>query len=105
MGAFRGLGDKPLSIAVLGMVEGNGHPYSWSAIFNGYDRDEMRKCPFPVIPEYLGKQPETAFGIAGAKVTHIGADLPDDAIHVAKAALIPNVLDHAEDAIGNVDAV
>ena len=23
--------------AMLGMVDGNGHPYSWSAIFNGYD--------------------------------------------------------------------
>ena len=38
------------------MSEGNGHPYSWSAIFNGYNRDEMKNCIFPVIPEYLNNQ-------------------------------------------------
>ena len=31
-------GGKPIRIAVLGLVDGNGHPYSWSAIVNGYDR-------------------------------------------------------------------
>ena len=37
------LGDKELRIGILGMTSGNGHPYSWSAMFNGYDRDEMIK--------------------------------------------------------------
>ncbi|RKY68211.1 MAG: oxidoreductase, partial [Candidatus Latescibacterota bacterium] len=33
---------KELKIAMLGMTEGNGHPYSWSAIINGdYDPEEM----------------------------------------------------------------
>jgi len=28
----------------------NGHLYSWSAIFNGYDRERMtRECPYPGI--------------------------------------------------------
>lgn len=31
------LGDKELKIGILGMTEGNGHPYSWSAMFNGFD--------------------------------------------------------------------
>ena len=47
------LGDKELRIGILGMTEGNGHPYSWSAMINGYDRDEMETCGFPVIPRYL----------------------------------------------------
>ena len=43
-----------IRLAMLGMTEGNGHPYSWSAIFNGYDRDLMtRECPFAGIPQYL----------------------------------------------------
>jgi|GEM_PF-4815020 len=31
----------PLAIhlGVIGMTEGNGHPYSWSAIINGYDSE------------------------------------------------------------------
>lgn len=26
-----------IRLAMLGMLEDNGHPYSWSAIINGYD--------------------------------------------------------------------
>ena len=91
-----------IRLAMLGMVDGNGHPYSWSAIFNGYDRRWMQECPFPVIPEYLFAQPEEAFGIRGAHVTHIWTDDPKDAEHVAKAARIPNVVARPEDVIGEV---
>ena len=99
------LNDNELRLAMIGMIEGNGHPYSWSAIFNGYDRDEMAKCPYAGIPTYLGKEPQASFGIPGVKVTHVWTDNPEDAVQVAKAALIPNVVKHAEDVIGDVDAV
>lgn len=102
---FQGLGDKELSIAMLGMVDGNGHPYSWSAIFNGYDPVGMQECPYATIPDYLGKQPKETLGISGARITHIWTDNPDDAHNVAKASLIPNVVERAEDVIGQVDAV
>ena len=37
-----------IRLAMLGMVEGNGHPYSWSIIFNGgYDR-ARRSQPAPI---------------------------------------------------------
>ncbi len=40
-----------IRLAMLGMVDGNGHPYSWSAIINGrYDAQVMADCGFPVIP-------------------------------------------------------
>ncbi len=26
-----------IKLAILGLTPGNGHPYSWSAMFNGYD--------------------------------------------------------------------
>ncbi|MEN6357440.1 MAG: Gfo/Idh/MocA family oxidoreductase [Armatimonadota bacterium] len=103
--------EKPLiknshiRIAMLGMVDGNGHPYSWSAIFNGYDKAEMAKCPFPGIPAYLNKQPKDTFGIADAHVTHVWTDDPADAVKVSKASLVPNVVAKAEDVIGEVDAV
>lgn len=95
-----------IRLAMLGMVEGNGHPYSWSAIINGgYDRNAMAACPYPVIPQYLGAQPDGALGIAGAKVTHIWCDDPTDSARVAKAALIPHIVSRPEDVIGQVDAV
>ncbi len=90
---------------MLGMIEGNGHPYSWSAIVNGYNPDAMASCPFPVIPKYLGAQPLESVRIAGAKVTHLWTDDPAEAPDVARASLIPNVIDSPEEVIGQVDAV
>lgn len=90
---------------MIGMIEGNGHPYSWSAIVNGFDPVAMAQCPYPVIPRYLGAQPSGSLGIPGAHVTHLWTDQPEDAPKVAAAALIPHVLARPEDAIGQVDAV
>jgi hypothetical protein len=94
-----------IRLAMLGMVDGNGHPYSWSAIFNGYDQEEMAKCPYAGIPAYLNKEPKEGFRIPGARVTHVWTDDPADAHRVAKASLIPNVAARPEDVIGRVDAV
>ena len=96
--------EKVLRLAMLGMVEGNGHPYSWSAIFNGYDPDSMARCPYPAIPRYLGNQPAATAGITGARVTHLWTDNPEDAPLVARASLIPHVVQRPEDVIGQVDA-
>lgn len=95
-----------IKLAMLGMVEGNGHPYSWSIIFNGrYDRAALDACPYPGIRDYIVKQPPARLGIPGAKVTHVWTDNPADAEDVAKVALVPNVAKRAEDVIGHVDAV
>jgi len=94
-----------IRLAMLGMVDGNGHPYSWSAMFNGYDEEAMATCPYATIPDYLGKQPKDTLQIPGARVTHVWADDPKDAEHVAKCSLIPNVAASATDVIGQVDAV
>lgn len=97
--------DQPIRLAMLGMVDGNGHPYSWSAILNGFDPEAMRACPYPVIPEYLEREPPENLGVPGVQVTHIWTDNPDDADKVAAAAHIPNVAKEATDVIGEVDAV
>ena len=90
---------------MLGMIEGNGHPYSWSAIVNGFDPAAMADCPYPVIPQYLGAEPAGSVRIPHARVTHIWTDEPAEARAVAKAALIPTVVDRPEEVIGQVDAV
>lgn len=97
-------GQPELRLAMLGMIEGNGHPYSWSAIVNGYNSAEMAKCPYAAIPGYLGKQPLENVRIPGARVTHIWTDDPADASKVAAASLIENVVANPEDVIGLVDA-
>ncbi|GHU74368.1 hypothetical protein AGMMS49992_15610 [Clostridia bacterium] len=99
------LNDKPIRLAMLGMVDGNGHPYSWSAIINGYRRELMKDCPYPGILTYLFREPASAFGIPGVQVTHIWTDDPADAEKVAAASCVPEVCAHPEDVIGKVDAV
>jgi len=94
-----------LRLAMIGMIEGNGHPYSWSAIVNGYHPAEMAKCPYAGIIAYLGKQPLESIRIPGARVTHIWTDDPGDAPMVAAASLIENIVSRPEDVIGHVDAV
>ncbi|MDI1334900.1 MAG: oxidoreductase [Lacunisphaera sp.] len=100
--------SNDIRIALLGSSPGNGHPYSWSAIFNGYNRDLLtRECPFAGIPQYLNKQPADALGIRGAKVTHICCigNGGFTAEHVAKCSHIPHVVAEPADVIGQVDAV
>jgi len=96
---------KPLRLAMLGMIPGNGHPYSWSAIINGYDREAMARCPYAGIPVYLGGQPHDQVRVPGVQVTHLWTDNPAEAPDVAKASLIPNIVAKPEDVIGHVDAV
>jgi predicted dehydrogenase len=97
-----------IRLAMLGCTPGNGHPYSWSALFNGYNREAMtRECPFAGIPTYLNKQPADSLRIAGARVTHIccTGDGGFTAEHVAQCSLIPHVVAQPTDVIGHVDAV
>ncbi|RMA65990.1 Gfo/Idh/MocA family oxidoreductase [Ulvibacter antarcticus] len=97
---------KKLNLGVIGISEGNGHPYSWAAIFNGFDHDEMSKCPFPVIPQYLSeeKYPED-FLVDLGEVTHVWSQDVEESNMIAKSAKIPHVVNKLEDMIGNVDAV
>jgi hypothetical protein len=94
-----------LRLGMIGLSEGNGHPYSWSAIFNGYDPIRMNQCPFPVIPEYLGKQKFPNDAIRGARVTHIWCQDKNISKDIAEAAKIEFVVDEFAEMIGKVDAV
>jgi len=105
MSAFP-LGGKDIKIAMLGMTEGNGHPYSWSIMINGgYDAAALSACPFPAIGDYIVKQPPETLGIKGVQVSHVWTDDPADAAKVAQVAQIPNIAGRAEEVIGAVDAV
>lgn len=99
------MANKVLNLGIIGLSPENGHPYSWSAILNGYCADAMKECPFPVIPEYLSKQSFPRDAIGGARVTHIWCDDVEAAESVSKAALIPNIVAEFEDMVGSVDAI
>jgi predicted dehydrogenase len=94
-----------IKIGIIGMSEGNGHPYSWAAIFNGYDKKYMNECPFPVIPEYLSKKEFPKDQINGARVTHIWTQSKSTSEHIAKASKIEFIVDKPENLIQSVDAI
>jgi predicted dehydrogenase len=97
--------DQPLRLAMLGMIPGNGHPFSWSSIINGYDPVALAQCPYPGITKYMGAHPPETVGIPGARVTHLWTDNPAEAPLVAATAKIPHIVQKPEDVIGHVDAV
>ena len=97
--------NKNINLGVIGLSEGNGHPYSWSAIFNGYDKNKMETCGYPVIPNYLNKQKFPDAKIKEGKVTHIWTQDINLSKHIASAALIENIVTDYKELIENVDAI
>ena len=96
---------RPLKLGIIGMSSGNGHPYSWSAIFNGYKSDAMENCGFPAIPRYLEKQQFPKDSISDANVTHVWTQDIAISNHLAAAANIANVVKDPADMIGQVDGI
>lgn len=96
---------EKLKLGIIGLSKGNGHPYSWSAIFNGYDPKYMKDCGFPVIPQYLSKKKYPDDCIQEANVTHIWTQDKKISEHVSKSSNIPNISEKPEDMIGEVDAI
>jgi predicted dehydrogenase len=95
----------PIRLGLIGMSPGNGHPYSWGAICNGYDPVQMEGCGFPVIPRYLEEQSFPDAAIRDVNVTHVWAQERGIAHHISKSALIPNVVDDFTAMIGHIDAL
>jgi predicted dehydrogenase len=95
-----------LRLGIIGISEGNGHPYSWAAIFNGYDEQAMAGCPFPTIPDYLRARswPADFLGDEG-EVTHIWTQDPDRSQQIARASRITQIVEHPQEMVGQVDAV
>jgi hypothetical protein len=96
---------KNIRLGVIGMSEGNGHPYSWSAICNGYDVGVMKECSFPSIPDYLAKQQWPEAQISNARVTHVWTQDLKISKHIAAATNISTVVERVEEMIGSVDAI
>lgn len=93
------------NIGIIGLSEGNGHPYSWSAIFNGYSKKYMSECPFPVIPNYLFEKKYPEDFISDIKVSHIWTQNYNLSVEISKASKIPIIINDLEDIAKNVDAI
>lgn len=94
-----------LRLGIIGLSPGNGHPYSWSAICNGYDPQGMENCGFPVIPAYLAERSWPQDQLPDVRVTHVWTQDTEESARIARAAHIPNVVRDSEDMIGRIDAL
>ena len=93
----------------LGVIDssiGNGHMFSFSSLFNGYEVSELEKCPFPAIISYLPNHitPVEALS-AKAKISAVWMDDLEYAKSVARFAKIDSVYNELDDLIENVDGI
>ena len=92
-----------IKLAVLGFSEGNGHPFSFSAIINGFDAEGFDP-DWWLIRDYLLCKPSNEFLSTEAEV--VQAWTPDFALteRLCTSCRIPHSLKRYED-VENVDAV
>jgi predicted dehydrogenase len=90
---------------MIGLSEGNGHPFSYSAIINGYSDAALAASGWQVIYDYVTLRDDSEFGIEGLQVTHAWTQDPGLTDKLCKACLIPNAVSKKEELIGKVDAV
>ena len=96
---------KKIKLGIIGISKGNGHPYSWSAIINGYDKKKIKDCGFSVIPKYLNKKIYPRDFINNAKVSHIWTQNIKISKKIASTTYIPNIVKKKEHLIGKVDGI
>lgn len=99
------MGSESLDLGVVGITEGNGHPYSFSAIVNGYDEEGMAASGWDVIHDYLRTKDRSEFGFDGVSVTHAWTQDTGETERLRAAARIPNAAEDLEGMRDEVDAV
>lgn len=94
-----------VKLGIVGISEGNGHPFSFSAIINGYSEVGLKSSGWDVIYNYIRKRDLSEFGFDNVKVTHAWTQDKQITQKLCEACLIPNAIEHIEDMIGQVDGV
>lgn len=94
-----------LNFLMIGFSDGNGHPFSWSAILNGYNISQIEKCEFPAIVDYLSMRAWPDDCIQNALVKYIYCDDLNVATNISLFANIPEVLSSLDFDKNNIDAV
>lgn len=96
---------KKINIGLIGYSDGNGHPFSWSAIVNGFNQKYLNKCPFPIIRDYLSEEKNKYEKFSEVNISHIWTQNNLYSKLISDFAYIPNIVENYYDMIDNVDAV
>lgn len=94
-----------IRVGVIGVSSGNGHPFSFSAIINGYSDEGFAESGWPVIHSYLKNRQPADFGFDGVSVTHAWTQDKEITKKLCCAAKIEHAVDEPQMMLGHVDAV
>lgn len=94
------------NFGMVGMNPGNGHPFSFTACFNGFDPEALEtRCSFPIIRKYLNEHHGNREFIPDARITHIWTHDPKLSADVAAVSKIPNIASSLEELANEVDGI
>lgn len=98
---------KKINLGLIGLSEGNGHPYSFSAIINGYDKQAMEKSGWSVIYNYLLKCDKQDFlNHDDVAITHLYTQDKHISENLAAACKIPHIANSLKElALAPIDGV
>lgn len=98
---------KKINLGLIGLSEGNGHPYSFSAIINGYDKQAIQKSGWSVIYNYLLKCDKQDFlNRNDVAITHLYTQDRSVSENLSRACKIPYIVNSLEElALAPIDGV
>jgi predicted dehydrogenase len=96
---------QEIPVGVLGLTEGNGHPFSFSAIINGYDEAGMAATGWEGINAYLRRRDASEFGLPPLRVTHAWTQDPEITGRLCAACRIPHAAGEPGELLDRVGAV
>ena len=99
------LGHLVKSLGIIGVSEGNGHPFSYSSIVNGYSPEGLAAAGWPGIYEYVRRRHASEFGLGGWTITHAWTQDPDTTKKLCAACNIQHAAGEYRDFLGNIDGV
>lgn len=94
-----------MKLGLIGFSKDNGHPFSFSAIINGYNIDYFYLNPISPINDYLINQPKEKFGIGDLCVTHVWTQDKELSKAIALYSNITTIVDDFIEMIDEVDGL
>lgn len=94
-----------MRLGMIGLNDDNGHPFSFSAIVNGYSDDGFADSGWPGIHHYLRARDSSEFGYGDVEVTHAWTQDAAATARLCRASLIEHAVERWQDMIGSVDGL
>lgn len=99
------MGSVVKTFGIIGLSEGNGHPFSYGSIINGYSPEGLAASGWQGIYEYVRRRHASEFGLQGWTITHAWTQDAESTKKLCAACRIPHGVGDYREFLGKVDAV